>query len=57
MRRFVAFSGGVSSPPGGFFLGWTLVDVLQAEALDALLLLQTAARRERIARFLCQTLI
>ena len=25
IRRFVAFSGGVSSPPRGFSLGWTIV--------------------------------
>jgi hypothetical protein len=25
MRRLVAFSGGVSSAPRGFFLGWTIL--------------------------------
>ena len=43
IRRFVAFSGGVSSPPGGVFLGWIMVT--------------TAARRQRLPRQFCQALI
>src|SRR5919106_178637 len=42
---------------GRFCLGLDDRDVLQAEALEALILIQTAARWQGIARFLCQTLI
>jgi hypothetical protein len=42
---------------GRVFLGLNNRDVLQAEALEALILLQTTARWQGIARFLCQTLL
>ena len=57
IRRLVAFSGGVSSPPGGVFLGWTIVTSWQEESLEALILIQTTAGWQGIARQLCQALI
>jgi hypothetical protein len=40
-----------------FFRGLDDRDILQAEALEALILIQTAARRQPVARFFYQTLI
>ena len=54
IRRFLR---GCKFSARRFFLGLHDRDVLQAEALEALILIQTAARRQGIARFLCQTLI
>ena len=57
IRRFIACAGGVRSPPGGFFFGLDDRDIWSAEALEALLLIQTATRWQSITRFLCQTLL
>jgi hypothetical protein len=56
IRRFVACSGDVSSPPGGVFLGLDDRDVLQVEPLEALILIQTAASWQGIASQLRQAL-
>ena len=55
IRRFVSCSGGVNSPPGGFFLGWIMV--IPAGNPWKPLSIQVAARWQGIACQLCQTFI
>ena len=56
IRRFVAFSGGVSSSTW-CFLGLDARDVRQVEPLESLILIQAAARWQGIASALCHALI